>query len=46
MWQIGNAVPPRLAECIGIETFPSEEKPMSGYEKVETSPLEKNDVCL
>jgi DNA (cytosine-5)-methyltransferase 1 len=23
MWQIGNAVPPRLAECIGYGLIPS-----------------------
>ncbi|WP_272819449.1 DNA cytosine methyltransferase [Scytonema hofmannii] len=23
MWQIGNAVPPRLAECIGYALIPS-----------------------
>jgi DNA (cytosine-5)-methyltransferase 1 len=22
MWQIGNAVPPRLAECIGLALIP------------------------
>ena len=52
MWQIGNAVPPRLAECIGYALIPFIEaaingKSPSGYETVEMgSEIKKEQLSI
>jgi DNA (cytosine-5)-methyltransferase 1 len=35
MWQIGNAVPPRLAECIGLALLPDCDRVSNLAQKVE-----------
>lgn len=42
MWQIGNAVPPRLAECIGRGLYPIMEKIRDG--KVEEDRVSMEDI--
>ena len=46
MWQIGNAVPPRLAECIGLALRPYLEHAANGNEAVTPLPLKPEATVL